>query len=267
MKLKVYAVELDTSIQCRASIDTAVVNDYAERMKTGDEFPPIEVYGAKTKCWIGDGWHRLLAARQNGADTIAAKLTAGGRVDALKHALGANALHGHRRSNADKRRSVEIALREFPKLSSRAVAKLCGVSPALVDVARPTALPDSGNATRTTSDGRQYPAKREPAAIRPTPPSTNTTTEAGASMEPKKDETPMPPQDVKRNPHLWKRPAVDVAGQTTRAIESVESMVEVLKGSDDLVGVTPANASAWANRLRKCRTEITRFIARCEEVR
>lgn len=155
------AIELDTSIQCRAVIDTATVNDYAERMEAGDEFPPVIVYGTKSKCWIGDGWHRVMAARQRGAETISAKVSDGGRVDALKYALGANALHGQRRSNADKRRAVEIALREFPKLSSRAVAKLCGVSNMLVDSLRPQEqVKDSFTSPRTGQDGKQYPAAR-----------------------------------------------------------------------------------------------------------
>lgn len=165
MKLALDAVGLDTSIQCRAAIDTGVVNDYAERMEAGDAFPPIDVYGTAKKCWLADGWHRTLAARQRGAETIDARLHPGGRPDAVKHALGANALHGHRRTNAGKRRCVEIAVREFPKLSSRAVAKLCGVGHEMVDAARP--LAETANATRTTSDGRQYPAHREPAASLP----------------------------------------------------------------------------------------------------
>lgn len=162
MIVKVSAIELDTSIQCRATIDTGVVNDYSERMLAGDDFPPVELFGTKEKSWIGDGWHRTLAARSIERETIAANLHPGGRADALKHALGANVIHGHRRSNADKRRCVEIALREFPKLSSRALATMCGVSNMLVDSARPEALKDSSNApsTRTTSDGRQYPARR-----------------------------------------------------------------------------------------------------------
>lgn len=31
-------------------------------------------------------------------------------------------------ANADKRRCIEIALAEFPKLSSSAIAEMCGVS-------------------------------------------------------------------------------------------------------------------------------------------
>lgn len=33
------SIEWDLSIQCRASIDVGVVNDYAERMAAGDTFP------------------------------------------------------------------------------------------------------------------------------------------------------------------------------------------------------------------------------------
>lgn len=162
MKFMLGALELDTSIQCRAAIDRKVVGEYAERMRAGDDFPPIDVFGSKKKAWIGDGWHRMLAAKQVGSESIAAILHEGGRVDALKHALGANALHGHRRTNADKRRCVEIALSEFPKLSSRAIAKMCGVSHELVQQMRPDQVSTVDTPPRTGQDGKQYPAKREP---------------------------------------------------------------------------------------------------------
>ena len=45
-----------------------------------------------------------------------------------KAGLGANHKHGLRRSNGDKRRSVEMALAEFGHLSDRLLAELCGVS-------------------------------------------------------------------------------------------------------------------------------------------
>ena len=108
-----------------------------------------------------------LAAEQIDALDIPAELRKGGRVDALKYALGANAIHGQRRSNADKRRCVEIAVKEFSGLSSRAIAELCAVSDFMVNQQR-GALQESSNATRTTSDGRQYPATRR--ASRPSTP-------------------------------------------------------------------------------------------------
>jgi hypothetical protein len=57
---------------------------------------------------------------------------------------------------------VEIALAEFGDLSDNAVAKMCGVSNHAVKAARP-AIGNSPNATRKTSDGRQYPSRRPPA--------------------------------------------------------------------------------------------------------
>lgn len=160
MNIKLTAIERDTTIQCRASIDVATVNEYAERMTEGDEFPPVVLFATNGKHWVGDGWHRLLAAEHIGALTIPAEVHKGGRVEALKHALGANAAHGHRRTNADKRRCVEIALREFPNESSRTIAAMCGVSQPFVDGIRSQSGDNGYHLTRTGADGKQYPAKR-----------------------------------------------------------------------------------------------------------
>lgn len=88
-------------------------------------------------------------------------------LDAILAANAAAAHKGQRRSNADKRRCVEIAVKEFAGLSSRAIAELCAVSDFMVNQQR-GALQESSNATRTTSDGRQYPATRR--SSKPTTP-------------------------------------------------------------------------------------------------
>jgi len=190
-KAKLDRIEMDTSIQCRAAIDTAVVTEYAERMKAGDVFPPVTLFGeSDCRLNIGDGWHRIMAARQNGADVIEADIRKGGRSDALKHALGANALHGHRRTNADKRRCVEIALAEFGNMSSRAIAEMCGVGHHLVLAIRPDVgdSPTSAKpATRTDTLGRQQPAKRTtPDSRLPTPERTTATPPQGTDKDSRK---------------------------------------------------------------------------------
>jgi len=74
--------------------------------------------------------------------------------------------NGLRRSNADKRRCVEIALKEFGGLSDNAIATMCGVDNHTVKAARCDHLGTSQMpTTRTTSDGRQYPATRKPSTI------------------------------------------------------------------------------------------------------
>jgi hypothetical protein len=159
VRVALWAIDMDPSIQCRASINMSMVNEYAQSMEEGDVFPPIDLYGTQEKCWVGDGWHRIEAAKSRDEDSINAILHEGGRAEALKHALGANARHGLHRSHVDKRRCVEIALREFSTLSSRAIADMCGVGPDLVLAMRP--LSENDNATTTTKDGRQYPVRQK----------------------------------------------------------------------------------------------------------
>lgn len=163
MKFKLCNIDMDSSIQCRASIDTTVIEDYAERMAEGDAFPAIELYGTQERAWIGDGWHRVLASIQGGFIDIEATLHKGGRTDALKAALSANVTNGLRRTNADKRRCVEIALREFPKLSDRAIGEMCGVGHQLIGAIRPKEVDESSTSIRSGRDGKQYPATRKPA--------------------------------------------------------------------------------------------------------
>ena len=178
MNLPLTSIEMDASIQCRANIDTATVNEYAERMRESDVFPPIDVYGTEQKCWIGDGWHRVLAALQFGFKDIPSTMHSGGRAEALRHALGANSQHGRRRSNADKQRAVEIALREWPNKTTAELAELCAVSRPMVESLRPVDA-DSAS-TRERRDGREIPARN---ATRPQAPPTE--------QRPPKEEQPI----------------------------------------------------------------------------
>ena len=159
------AIELDTTIQCRADIDIATVNEYAEAMREGAEFPPVELFGTDAKCWIGDGWHRVMAARSIGLKEIAATLLPGSRLDALKFALSANAFHGRRRTTPDKQCGVAIALREFGKLSDVELGRMCAVTDKMVAAMRhrlegASEIPRLD--TRLGRDGKQYPAHPAP---------------------------------------------------------------------------------------------------------
>lgn len=69
---------------------------------------------------------------------IAAEVRQGTRRDAILYSVGANATHGLRRTNADKRRAVETLLRdeEWSQWSNREIARQCGVSLNLVNSMR-----------------------------------------------------------------------------------------------------------------------------------
>lgn len=92
MNISLSSIQRDTSIQTRAEINMETVNSYAEAMTEGTEFPAVVLFGTETKCWIGDGWHRVMAAEQIGALDIPAEVLPGGKDDALWYAMGANGL-------------------------------------------------------------------------------------------------------------------------------------------------------------------------------
>src|SRR5438477_10918708 len=111
-----------------------------------------------------DGFHRFNSAKRCKSHTSSALIHEGSREDALKFALSANATHGIRRTNADKRRAVELALGTFKTLTDRAIAEMCGVGRDLVGEARAqvsesdTCRPDESQ-SRTGLDGKKYRVK------------------------------------------------------------------------------------------------------------
>ena len=148
-------------IQTRAATDSQYIEDLADRMKAGDEFPPIIVVTDGSTSWLADGIHRLDAAIK-AKQAIKVEYVDGNRAKAVEIACGANRSHGLRRTNADKRRSVCMALGEFGRRSDRAIAEICGVSNDFVGKIRKStevSSDDTSGSSRTGKDGKSYPAK------------------------------------------------------------------------------------------------------------
>ena len=132
-------IPADGTTQMRvAGIDLGVVAEYAEAMEAGAVFPPIIVFHDGKAFWPGDGFHRIEAARRIGLDVIAGDVRDGDRRDALLFAASANDTHGLRRTQADRRRSVETLLRDpmWSKWSDREIGKACAVDHKTVGRAR-----------------------------------------------------------------------------------------------------------------------------------
>lgn len=145
-------------------------------------FPPIVVFEDDDgRLVVADGFHRVRAAQQNGQMDIVAEIHRGSRLEALRYSLGANNAHGLRRTNADKRRSVELALSEetLRGYTDNYIAGLCGVGNHLVAEVRlglgtndGSQVGDSPTSTlpvkRTGGDGKLYSsAKRRSKNIKP----------------------------------------------------------------------------------------------------
>ena len=158
-KLKLSEIVTDAGTQVRAGLNEATVTDYAEALADGAKFPPVIVFHDGSRYIAADGFHRIHAAVRNGATQIECDVRKGNKSDALKFALGCNVHHGLRRTNADKRHAVGMALKEFPRLSDVAISELCLVGRELVAEIRKTQPVDSGRLspppTRIGLDGRE----------------------------------------------------------------------------------------------------------------
>jgi hypothetical protein len=159
LKLPLAEIKIDPELQARAhGVSQVTVREYAEAMRDGAAFPPVVVFkDSKGVHWLADGFHRCAAVAklepESGA--IAVDVREGSRKDALLHAAGCNASHGLRRSQADRRRAVELLLREpaWAKRTDAWIAKAAAVSAPTVAKLRGT-LNISSDAPRETADGR-----------------------------------------------------------------------------------------------------------------
>lgn len=144
-KIKLDEIIIDGGTQTRAALNEDTIDDYAEAMTEGAKFPAVVVFASGTAYLLADGFHRFMAAQRCGWVEIDCDVRKGSKQDAIKYSLGSNIAHGLRRTNADKRRGVEIALREFGKMSDRAIAEMCGVGYTLVAEIQKERLPTTGS--------------------------------------------------------------------------------------------------------------------------
>jgi hypothetical protein len=126
----------DGGTQARVGIpNEGAVDDYREHL---DQLPPADVFFDGADYWLADGFHRYLAHHEENRATMLCCVHRGGQRDALLYAIGANAGHGLRRSNADKRNAVELLLddEQWSKNSDRWIAKAAGVTQPFVSRVR-----------------------------------------------------------------------------------------------------------------------------------
>ncbi|MEW5980156.1 MAG: thioredoxin family protein [Acidobacteriota bacterium] len=153
-----------------AGVNPDVVEEYVAHLQGGGSFPPVTLFTDGNVFWVADGRHRISATvRVSGKDgedlpdevTIDAVVRDGTLRDCLLYAVGANAEHGFRRSNADKRHAVELVLGEksWAGKTDSWIAQACKVSHTLVakvrsEVAASTCNVSSQSPVRVGRDGR-----------------------------------------------------------------------------------------------------------------
>lgn len=170
--LKISDIRTDGGTQVRDGVDNAIAAEYAAAMQAGAKFPPVDVFHDGTSNWLANGFHRVAGAKLAGLDSLEATIRTGTQRDAILFACGANADHGLRRTNADKRRAVERLIKddEWGKKSNRWIAEKCGVSDPFVGSTRsqlqPQEITERSERTLTVSSA---PPKLDLVPDPPTP--------------------------------------------------------------------------------------------------
>jgi hypothetical protein len=134
--LSLSKIRTDGGTQTRTGINQEAIDEYAAAYRRGEKLPPVEVFHDKRagSYWLGDGFHRVYAAKEARLRVIAAVIHEGTQRDARLFAAGANRTHGLKRTNDDKRKAVSSLLldAEWVTWSNQKIAEHCGVSGQMV---------------------------------------------------------------------------------------------------------------------------------------
>jgi hypothetical protein len=182
--LKIKDLRRDGGTQPRVAFDQDVVREYAEAMKAGKMFPPVTVFFDGREYWLADGFHRVGGAIEAGRDTIAAIVIKGSQRDAVLFAVGANADHGMRRTNEDKRNAVRKLLidKEWQQMPDAEIARKCSVSDTFVGGLRKELSSNGSKMTRTVvRNGKAYPMETKNIGKSKKPADTSPATERASS--------------------------------------------------------------------------------------
>lgn len=199
----------DERVQAREGLDEQTVQDYVEAMQAGAEFPPVVVFGDVNTggLTLADGFHRVAAARQAGRTHIPAEVRKGTIWDALRHALGANSVHGLRRTRKDIARAIGMAYEHRAELglpdvpSARLVAELVGCSDKTAETELRKFRSWAQATTRTGVDGKTRAVPRPRVAVTAVLPPNRPTTavEADAPTPPASEPAPVPQPSAHRD--------------------------------------------------------------------
>lgn len=124
-------IVLDAGTQTRAELSEDTIEDYHRALEAVGfdwPFPPIEVFHDGTRYLLSSGFHRTLAAKRHGRHAVPCIVHKGSVWDALLHGMKANAKNGLRKTQADRRRCVEILLDSGKELTQAEIAELAEVS-------------------------------------------------------------------------------------------------------------------------------------------
>lgn len=227
-------IDIENSPKVRAAVNEETVKDYAEAYRRKEKLPPPVLFQDKGEKYfrLGDGLHRVSGATVNGDKTLVCEVREGGFEEALTFALTCNTTHGLRRSQADKKRVVEAALAQWPKLSDTELGKRCSVDHKTVAAYRKGMEGEGrieGSATRVTKTGSVRTATRKVKAAADAAGNSLKETPNGEASKDLKDQIGrVIPKELH---HLWLR--IPECQNILDTIRSVRGEAEIAQKDED----------------------------------
>jgi hypothetical protein len=159
--LKLDQVCINGGTQPRAKIDEQVVAEYADLYRDDVDLPPVAVFFDGVAYWLADGFHRYWARKRIERNDIQAEIHEGTLRDAILYSAGANAAHGLRRTNMDKKRAVLTLLEddEWSSWSDHEIARRCAVN-------HTTVMRHRASLVQSTSENPRKPTTQKNSAAR-----------------------------------------------------------------------------------------------------
>ena len=191
--------------QMRYATREETIGEYAELFGSGDAWPfdtkLIVFKDAAGVYWLADGFHRYRAAERVGRSSVHCIIYEGELIDAQDYALSANASHGLRRTNEDKRKAVgaALAMERWAMRSNVAIAEHVGVSDKLVGKIRNELSSSTSNGSRLDSTDAEFRVGRDGKKRKaPTPTAGPATTETAERLSTIVDMPTEQPEVVQR---------------------------------------------------------------------
>lgn len=143
-KLELSTIRIDGGTQARASLNQAIVREYAESMKDGEKFPEIIVFFDGSDHWLADGFHRYFAYKSNEVEEVEVDLREGTKDDAILFGFQANKHRGLRMSSEDIRGIIVRMIHhpEWGQWTNASIAAHLGVSAMTVGRVKKTLEPE-----------------------------------------------------------------------------------------------------------------------------
>ncbi len=140
MNLEIERIRLDGGTQAREMLNKVTVEEYQAAIRENADwpFPDVVCFYDGTSYWLADGFHRMRAAIRQNVVCVGVEVHQGSARDAVLYAVGANAVHGLRRTRGDRQRAVVRLLEdaEWGRWSDREIARRCNVSHTMVSKMR-----------------------------------------------------------------------------------------------------------------------------------